>query len=370
MPNLSDALDVAGLHLRNRLVMAPMVTGLAVDHAPTEALIQWYRVRVRGGVGLVVVESVAIAPDAKLLPFMMGIWEDGQVAGLARLASAIRAEGVPAVVQIVHGGARSWRDDLAQERVGPSPVALLPGPLPRELSEPELVGIIEAFAQAARRAKEAGFDGVEIHAAHYYLLSEFLSPRTNLRTDRWGQDRAGRARFPLAVVAAVREAVGPGYPIFCRLHGQEAVEGGLTTEDAIFFAQVMAQAGVDVLDISGIGQSSMGEWEGQPFLNTSSVLPKEAPGGSFGEATGRIRAAVKIPVIAVGKLAASGAAQQVLDRGQADLVALARPLIADPRAPEKILAGLDAEVESCRECLACFGAIRKGPIKCSVNKEL
>jgi 2,4-dienoyl-CoA reductase-like NADH-dependent reductase (Old Yellow Enzyme family) len=367
MPRLSDPFQVKALHLSNRLVMAPMVTGLAKDHAPGDAQIAWYQEHARGGVGLVVVESCAIAEDAMIMPNLLGLWDDAQVPGMARLAQAIHAEGVPAVIQLVHGGARTFRTDFNRELVGASPVALLPGPPPRALTEAELLGVIEGFAQAARRAKEAGFDGVEVHAAHYYLLSQFLSPYSNRRTDRWGIDRAGRSRLAVEGVRAVRRAVGPDFTIFCRLHSVEYLEGGVTTEDAIFYAQALEAAGVDLLDLSGIGQSSMGEWQGQPFLNSSSVLPKDIAGGAFAPSAGRIRAAVGIPVITVGKLAEPGVAQAVLDRGQADLVALARPLIADPLAGAKLLAGRDADIQRCRECLACFAAIRKGPIKCSVN---
>ena len=370
MTKLSDPLDVKGLHLRNRLVMAPMVTGLAVGSAPTEAQIHWYRVRARGGVGLVVVEAAAVAADATLLPFSMGIWDDAQIPGLARLADALRAEGVPAVLQLVHGGARAWRPDEEAERMGPSAVALLPGPVPRAMTEADLEAVIDAFARAAGRARKAGFDGVELHAGHYYLLSQFLSPYTNQRTDRWGGDREGRVRLVVEVVKAVRRAVGETFPIFCRMHAFEDLEGGLSPEDALFCAQALEAAGVDLLDLSGIGRSSLGEWRGQAFLNTSSLLPREAPAGAFAPFAGRIKAAVGIPVITVGKLAAPGAAQQVLDLDQADLVALARTLIADPNAPNKILAGHDDEVERCQECLACFAAIRKGPIRCSVNKDL
>jgi 2,4-dienoyl-CoA reductase-like NADH-dependent reductase (Old Yellow Enzyme family) len=370
MPKLSDPLAVKGLQLSNRVVMAPMVTGLAVDNAPTEAMQVWYRDRARGGVGLAVVESCAVAKDARIMPFMLGLWKDGQVAGMARLARTIQAQGVPAVLQLVHGGAKAFREDLAQERVGPSDVALMPGPPPRPMTETEIEGAIAAFARAALRAKEAGFDGVEVHAAHYYLLSQFLSPYTNHRSDRWGQDRFGRLRLAAAVVRAVREAVGEPYPIFCRMHSVEFLEGGLSTEDAIFFAQALVEAGVDVIDASGIGQASLGDWEGHPFLNAASVLPRETPGGAFAESAGRIRAAVGVPVITVGKLGAPGLAQAVLDAGQADLIALARPLIADPLASGKLLAGRDEEILRCRECLACFAAIRKGPVKCAVNRAI
>jgi len=367
MTKLSDPFLVKGLHLRNRLVMAPIATGLAVDHAPSQGQIEWYEDHARSGVGLVVVESCAVARDAMIVPNLLGLWEDAQVAGMVPLVRAIQAQGVPAVLQLVHGGARTWSVEPGQERLAPSAVALLPGPPPRAMSEAEILGVIDAFAQAARRAAAAGFDGVELHAAHYYLLSQFLSPYCNRRGDRWGGDRAGRSRLAVEVVQAVRRAVGEAYPIFCRLHSLEHVEGGVSAEDALFYAQALEAAGVDVLDLSGIGQSSMGEWQGQPFLKSSSVLPRDVPGGHFGPSAGLIRAAVGIPVITVGKLAEPGVAQGVLDRGQADLVALARPLIADPRAAAKLLSGRDGEINRCKECLACFAAIGKGAIHCSMN---
>jgi 2,4-dienoyl-CoA reductase-like NADH-dependent reductase (Old Yellow Enzyme family) len=367
MPRLSDPLQVKTLHLRNRLVMAPMVTGLAVDNAPGPAQIRWYEEHARSGVGLVVVESCAVAQDALNMPCSLGLWDDAQVPGMARLAQAIKAQGVPAVLQLVHSGAKAVREDLAQERVGASGVALMPGPAPRPMTETEILGAVAAFAQAARRAVAAGFDGVEVHAAHYYLISQFLSPLTNRRSDRWGGERSGRAALALETVRAVRRAVGDRCLISCRLHSEERLEGGMSTDDAVYFAQVLELAGVDLLDLSGIGQSSMGDWQGQPFLNTSSVLPKDAPGGAFGASAGRVKAAVGIPVATVGKLSEPGAAQAVLDRGQADLVALARPLIADPMAARKLLEGRDDELVRCGQCLACFAAIRKGAIKCSVN---
>ena len=375
MPRLSDPLQLRGLSLRNRLVMAPMVTGLALDGAPTQAQVEWYRLRARGGVALVVVEAAAVVPDGTITPIQLGLWDDAQVAGLAPLAQAIRAEGVPALLQLVHGGGRAVRPEPsagrpAPERVSASDVALLPGPRPRPMAEPEILVVVEAFARAARRAQAAGFDGVELHAAHYYLLSQFLSPYTNRRTDRWGGGLEGRARLAVETVKAVRGAVGPDFLVSCRMHSMENLEGGLSTEDAAQVARALEAAGLDILNLSGIGQSSLGEWEGQPFLNSSSLLPKDAPGGTLAASAGRVKAAVGIPVVTVGKLAEPGVAQAVLDRGDADLVALARTLIADPQAPGKLLSGRDAEINRCRQCLACFAAIRKGPVKCSVNREL
>jgi 2,4-dienoyl-CoA reductase-like NADH-dependent reductase (Old Yellow Enzyme family) len=368
MPQLTDPLDLKSLRLRNRLVMAPMVTGMAVDHRASEDQLAWYADHARAGLGLVIVESCAIAPDATIMPFMLGIWDDTFIPGLGRIAAAIHGEGVPAILQLVHGGARSQRADLSQVRLGPSAVPLLPGPAPRAMSEAEILGVIDAFASAAQRAMAAGFDGIEIHAAHYYLLSEFLSPYSNRRADAWGGTRAGRAKLVVETIRAVRKAVGPKALLFCRMHAVEFLEGGLSEEDAHSFARTFADAGVDVLDASGIGTSSWGDWEGQPFLNTSSILPKTAPAGTFAPYTGRLRDKLGIPVIAVGKLAETGVAQQVLDEGQADLVAIARQLIADPATGTKLLEGRAEEIQRCQECLACFASIRKGPIKCAVNK--
>lgn len=370
MPMLNDTFEVKALHLRNRLVMAPMVTGLAEGHLATDAMVEWYRAHARAGLGLVIVESTAILEDATIMPRNLGIWDDAQIPGLARIAAAIKAEGAPAVLQIVHGGAKAVREDLSRERLAASSVALMPGPAPRAMTGAEIQGVIEAFAQAARRAVQAGFDGVELHAAHYYLISQFLSPRTNLRTDRWGGSRENRFRLGVEVAKAVRSAVGPSVAVLCRMHSLENLEGGLSTEEAVLFARAMEAAGVDLIDASGIGTSSLGDWEGQPFLNTSSVPAKGTPGGGYAPSAHLIRKAVGIPVITVGKLSEPGVAQAILAQGQADLVALGRPLIADFDAAAKLLEGRDDELERCKECLSCFASIRKGPIHCSVNKEL
>lgn len=367
MPKLSDPLEVKRLHLGNRLVMAPLVTGLAEAHTPSEAQLDWYARHARSGVGLVIVESTAIAPDALNVPRMLGLWEDAQIPGLAALARAIHAQGVPTVLQIVHSGAKSLRGADAGPLDAPSDVPLAPGPRPRPMAEAAIERAIAAFAASARRAREAGFDGVEIHGAHYYLISEFLSPRTNRREDHWGGSREGRIRLALEVVRAVRRTVGPDFSILFRLHAQEAVEGGLTTGEALLDAKDLEAAGVDLLDLSGIGHAEEKVIGGRSFLSTRSALPPSAPAGAFAPAAGRIRAALRIPVIAVGKLAEPGLAQRALDLGQADLVALGRALIADQEVPRKLLEGRDGEIRRCRECLACFAAIHRGTVRCTVN---
>ncbi len=370
MPQLAEPLTVKNLQLRNRLVVPPMVSGLALNGAPTQAQLRWYAQLAASGAGLIIVEAASIAAGAQLLPNQLDISSNAHIAALAQVATVIRDAGVPSVLQIVHAGARAWRTDLSKERVGPSNIPIAAGPPPRALTEDEIEALIAAFVAAALRTQAAGFDGVEIHGAHYYLISQFLSPYTNHRTDQWGGSTANRARFAVETVRAVRRAVSTDYPIFFRMNALERFDSGMSIEDIVFAAQALTEAGVDVLDASGIGQTSIGNWEGTSFLNTMSALPKGSPAGEFAIAAGRIKVNVSIPVIAVGKLGEPGQAQRVLDQGQADLVAIARQVIADPTSPRKLLTGHDTDILRCRECFSCFASIRKGPLRCTVNKQL
>jgi len=237
----------------------------------------------------------------------------------------------------------------------------------RAMTEDDIQAVIAGFVAAARRTKAAGFDGVEIHGAHYYLLSEFFSPYTNRRTDKWGGSVENRARLAVEVTRAVRGEVGPDFPIFFRMNAVERFEGGMSIADAVLVAQQLEAAGVDVLDASGIGHAIPAEWAGEKFLNLTSLLPKDVPGGAFAAAAGELKRALRIPVIVVGKLAEPGVASRVVDEGQADLVAIARQLIADPETPRKILAGRESEIQRCAECSACMASIRVGALRCSVH---
>jgi 2,4-dienoyl-CoA reductase-like NADH-dependent reductase (Old Yellow Enzyme family) len=367
MPLLGEPQRVKDFLLPSRLVMAPMVTGRAESNRAGDSVVEWYSRRARTGLGLIVVESTAVAPDALLVEHQLGAWEDGQVAGLARLAAAIHAHGVPAVVQLVHGGGRAWREDAGAPRVAPSPVRVLPGPAPLPLDGSGIEKVIADFVAAARRVVAAGFDGVEIHAAHYYLLSEFLSPYTNRRDDRWGGALASRARLLLEVVREVRAAIGSDHLLLVRMHCVEPFDGGLRTEEAAQVAIWLEAAGVDVIDASGIGRAAVLKDGGSTYLFTSSAPQAKAPVAAYAPFAAELKSAARIPVIVVGKLADHEVAQRVLDEGQADLVAIGRQLIADPDAATKLLAGRTADLVRCEECMSCFASIRLGPVTCTVN---
>ncbi len=365
MSILQQPIQIGPLHLANRVVMAPMVTAMADAHHATDAHLAWYAERAPG-LGLVVVECAAIAPEGTIIPRQLGIWEDAFVPGLARIAETIHATGTPAVLQLVHAGARAFAEADGPARVGASDLRLAAGAPPRALLIEEIQTLVQAFAAAARRAKAAGLDGVEIHAAHGYLLSQFLMPRVNTRSDAYGGDLAGRSRFLLEVVRAVMAEVGPDYPVLVRMHATENMEGGLAEAEAAILAGWLEAEGVAALDLSGIGQSSQPKDTLGPYLATSSVGPRGWTPGAFAEAAGRVKAGTRLPIITVGRMAEEDVAERTLSLGQADLIALGRQLLADPKAGIKLLQGRADEILRCKECLGCFGSIRKGPVSCSL----
>lgn len=369
MAKLGDPIVVKGVWLRNRLVLPPITTSYGTTQGEvTDRVLGFYRQRSRD-VGMVVVEATVVRADGRLVPRSLGLWHDGQIPGMARLARTIKGEGAAAVVQIAHAGARSVPVDEGICRPSPSSVRLAPGPEPTVLRQEQVSDLVEDFVAAVARAAEAGFDGVELHGAHHYLISQFLSPLTNYREDRYGGDAAGRSTFALDVVRAIRHRLGDSYPLLFRFNAVELLEGGQSIEEGIVVARLLESAGIDVLHSSLLAQGGWRESRGEHYLATTSALPKEQPLGTALPYAGRIRAAVGIPVIAVGKLWSSAVAERTIGEGQADLVAVGRQMIIDPEAAAKIMAGRDSEIVRCQECNVCFGSIRRDTgLVCDVNK--
>lgn len=334
---LLQPLTLKDVQLKNRIVLPPMANNRATLAGDvTEGLVEHYTARAPA-VGLVIVEHSYVTAGGRMHPNQLGICEDSNVPGLMRLATAIRAAGTPAAIQITHAGGRAPAGACGGRPEAPS-AAPIPSAarapsagtvLPRELSLDDLAALQQAFAQAARRAKMAGFAAVEIHGAHGFLLNQFYSPLCNRRADAYGGDRAGRLRFPLEVVGAVRAEVGPDYPVLYRLGADDLLPGGLTAEDAVYAAEALEDAGVDLIDISG----GLGGWR---------------PAGAFGEGyLGYLGLAVKsattLPVIVTGGVVTPDGAEKLLQDGAADLVGVGRALLADPdwarKAVEQLAAG-------------------------------
>jgi 2,4-dienoyl-CoA reductase-like NADH-dependent reductase (Old Yellow Enzyme family) len=370
MATVRDGLNINGMRLRNRLALPPLTTNYATSEgAVTDRILRFYKDRSRD-VGLVIVEATAVRPDGRLVPNSLGLWEDGHVAGMARLAGAIKKAGAAAVVQINHAGARSVPTGGELQGASPSGFRFRPDVEPLEMSEDQIDRVVADFSDAAARAAEAGFDGVEIHGAHFYLISQFLSPLTNRRKDRYGGDAPGRATLAVEAVKAVRERVGKGVPLLFRLNAVEKVEGGQTFEDALSVCRLLAGGGnVDALDISVIAQSSWREVGGLRLLAASSALPKDQPAGANVVYAAKVREATGLPVIAVGKLGDATACADAVQEAKIDIIAIGRQMIVDPDTAGKILDRKGGGITPCKECMNCFATIAAGkPMACAVNK--
>lgn len=332
MPGLMTQLEIGPLTLRNRIVMPPMANNKAThDGDVTEQLIQHY-LKFASFLGLLIVEHAYVSRAGRLHPNQLAISDMANGPGLTRLVAALRQTRVPAAIQITHGGGRTAEEATGAPPLGPS--ALLQPrakEAARELTEGQMTSIRRSFGDAARRAKRARFDAVEIHGAHGYLLNQFFSPLTNQRTDQYGGSREARLRYPLEVVATVRGAVGPDYPILYRLGADDLMPGGLTIDDAAWAAPRLVEAGVDMLDLSGgIGGS-------QP--------PGDDREGYFDYLGRAVKAVVDIPVMVTGGIKSPAVADRLVREGSADLVGVGRALLADPRWAEKAVAKLGAELD-------------------------
>jgi len=371
MRTLKDEIMIKGLRIRNRIALPPLTTNYGSrEGGITNAVVQFYSERAKD-VGLVIVEATAVQRDGRIVPGSLGLWEDGQIAGMGRLVQAIKRQGAAAVVQLNHAGARCTPSGGTFQGASPSGVAFRPDVAPFVMNQEQIAELVKAFVDAAGRAARAGFDGVEIHGAHMYLISQFLSPFTNRRDDRYGGDAAARATFAREVVRSSRERLGNDYPIFFRLNAIEEVEGGQTLSDALVVGRLLADEGVDALDVSLISDWTWREVDGQRFpVCTSALSKKQSPGANVA-VTAELKAGVGLPVIAVGKLGDEKVAAEAVRGAGIDMVAIGRQMIVDPDAARKILYGRGDEIVRCEECMTCFACLGLGkPVACKVNKHL
>ncbi len=370
MPHLHEALTINGMNLRNRLVLPPLTTNSGgPDGRVTDGSVRFYEERA-GDVGLVIVEAASVRSDGRIVPGSLGLWEDGQIPGMAGITDAVKKKGAAAVLQINHAGARGFPSGGDLQGASPSGFSFRADVKAFSMDGGQIETLVADFAAAANRAKAAGFDGVEIHGAHFYLISQFLSPLTNRREDRYGGDALGRAALALEVVKAVRETVGTDYPVLFRLNAVEHVDGGQTLADAVSVSRALEASGVDALHVSLIATGTWQETDGGKFLLPASAFPKQAPPGANISYVAQVKEAVTVPVIGVGKFGIGNLAAKAVEGSFMDLVAVGRQMIADPESAGKILAGKTRDITPCRECMACFASLRKGPIICKVNRAL
>jgi len=330
MLHLEQPLTIRNMTLHTRLVMPPMATGKAApDGGVGDATVTYYQDRAAdGALGLIIMEHSYILPQGKASPNQAGLDSDDKIPGYRKLTDSVHACGVKIAAQISHAGGRTKEAITGEPTVGPSlgPVRGTEGPQ-RAMAQADIDAVVEAFAQAARRAKEAGFDAVEIHSAHNYLLDQFYTPYYNHRSDAYGGSLEKRIRIHLEVIAAVRKAVGEDYPIFLRLGACDYVDGGATIQDAIAACKAFEAAGVDMLDISG-------------GVQDYTVKGREGLQGTFAPESAAIRQAVHVPVLLTGGITEPAAAEQLLADGVADLIGVGRVTLKDPHWSKNALAAL------------------------------
>ncbi|WOQ68753.1 NADH:flavin oxidoreductase/NADH oxidase [Microbacterium limosum] len=344
MSLLFQPLAVRGVQMRNRLWVAPMCMYSSEEGMPND----WHHVHLAqfasGGAGLVMAEATAVTPEGRISPRDVGIWNDAQADAWAPVVAAIRARGAVAGVQLAHAGrkASTWwpfsgeRGSVPEAQGGwrtlaPSPIAYSGYADPLPMDRAEIERTVTAFADAARRAVGAGFQVLEIHAAHGYLLHEFLSPLSNTRDDEYGGTLGNRARLLLRVVGAVRDAVGDGVPVFVRFSGTDAAEGGWGIEDTATVARWAADAGADLFDISSGGLVAHQRITAGPGYQ----VPLAA----------HVRRETGLPVSAVGVITEGAQAEQILADGDADAVFAAREWLRDPHFALRAAAELGEGLE-------------------------
>ncbi|HXF33583.1 MAG TPA: NADH:flavin oxidoreductase/NADH oxidase [Candidatus Acidoferrales bacterium] len=341
MSTLFEPLKLRSITLRNRIVVSPMCQYSSTDGFANDWHLVHLGSRAVGGAGLVFTEAAAVEPRGRISQLDLGIWNDAHIEALERINRFIEAQGALAATQLAHSGRKGsvgppWdrRGWVPPEEGGWFPVAptsrrdMPHYPLPEALSVEEIRDIVDAFAMAARRSDEAGFAVTEIHAAHGYLLHEFLSPLSNQRTDFYGGSFTNRVRFLLDVTDAVRDVWPQGKPLFVRISATDWEDGGWTIEESVELAKLLAAHGVDVIDVTsgGVGRSPLDQ-------------PAEAPLYQV-PLSGRIRREASVKTVAVGMITSAAEAESVLAQGAADLVAIGRRSLGDPYFPYRAAHGL------------------------------
>jgi 2,4-dienoyl-CoA reductase-like NADH-dependent reductase (Old Yellow Enzyme family)/thioredoxin reductase len=360
---LFEPLNMPNMKLKNRFFMAPIGTGFSI-----EQMTPFLAARAKGGTALITTGETSVHPGGRAgIKNETVLENDNDIAQLSKLAKAVKSDGAKIVLQLNHAGRYSFGGRVGGQAVAPSAVMSgYTGETPRELSTGEADDLVIAFARAALRAREAGFDGVEFLGSSGYLISEFLSPLTNKRTDKYGGDAVGRAAFIISILKEARKLVGSDFNLCVKFDADDGMKGGVTLTESRQFAPALATAGADRLHV----------WAGWHEA-TRPMLPMSVPAGAFVYLAEEIKKTVSVPVSTVGRINYPELAAEIIAKGQADLVGLARGLMADPDFVNKTRDGRVKEIRRCTACCHCFDDLLAGlksggevNLSCAVNPEL
>lgn len=351
---------IGTMEIPNRLVVPAMVMNFCnEDGSATERYIAYHEEKAKGGWGLIITEDYAVDPKGKGFTNIAGLWDDKQIEGHAQLTARVHQHGGKIAAQIYHAGRQTNHFVIGCQPVAPSPIPC-PGnqEMPHELTIDEIHELVEKFGDCAFRAQKAGFDGIELHGAHGYLISQFMSSYSNKRVDEYGGSILNRMRFPLEIIANIRAKVGKDFPIIFRISADEFVTGGRTIEDTKVIARFLENAGIDAVNVSSgvYGSKRIG-------------APAFVPHGWMTDFAAEVKKVVSIPVITVGRINDPFLADSLLASGKADFVAMGRASLADPALPSKARAGRFEDINHCIGCQqACTGGLAKGGAAgCLVN---
>ena len=354
MTTLFDSIDINGMLLSNRFVRSATWEGLATeDGRCTDRLTELMTQLVDGGVGLIITGHAYVLRRGQAGPWQLGIYDDTLIPGLTQMTGAVHQRSGKIVAQLAHAGLYADVDRIGQPPLAPSVLTDLTETTPGEMRPVDIEQVIDAFGAAALRAKTAGFDGVQIHAAHGYLLSQFLSPRFNLRTDAYGGNDVKRARIVLEVLETIRQRVGPDYPVLIKMNAGDYLEGGLEPADAIRIGTRLASAGIDAIELSG-GTGASGKL--RPVRTGIKTVAQEA---YFETAAAAFREQVRVPLILVGGIRSFSVAERIVSQDIADCISMSRPFIREPGLVNRWKSG-DRSRSTCLSDNRCFVPINKG----------
>jgi 2,4-dienoyl-CoA reductase-like NADH-dependent reductase (Old Yellow Enzyme family)/thioredoxin reductase len=362
LKHLFSPIRIGWMTAKNRLLMSAMSINFGVDANGwvTDQLTAYLAARARGGAGMVLVGGGGVHPTGLELPGLPALWDDGCIPALKKMVAAVKSFDTCFGVQLMHGGRQSYHD----RKVAPSPIpapAVVKG-IPKALSLEEIADLVAAFGDAARRCREAGFDFVEVHGAHGYLINQFLAPNSNHRNDRYGGSFENRIRFFLEVLAAIKAKAGADFPVGLRINGDDYIDGGWALNDALRLAPILEKNGADYLHVSA------GVYGSRQLTIPSMYVPH----GCFVHLAEAVKKVVSIPVIGVGRIKSPELADRLLKAGRIDAVAMGRALIADPMLPKKARAGNLNRIRPCIGCcLGCIHAVLAlEPGSCVVNPDV
>lgn len=350
---------IGSLEIKNRTIMAPMSAALGnPDGTMSDELLAYYTARAKGGVGMILTEYAFVTPEGRSSDHQISIADDSVIPGLQKLTETMHQYDCKIGLQLQHGGRRAMGENC--DLVAPSPIAMEYGArVPHAMTTQEVYDLIDAFVAAAVRAQKAGFDLVEVHCAHGYLLNDFVSPRANRRTDEFGGSIAGRAKAPIEIIKGIKKACGKDFPVSVRVSADEMVEDGNKKRDSAVIAMLLEEAGADLINVS-CGVNGVGK----------GIAPAARETGHNVEAAEQIRKVVDIKVGVAGRITEPAYAEMVLRSGSADFVTIGRPLFADPEFVLKAEEGRENEICPCVSCLLrCYGNYGHGGIfrGCMVN---